>query len=86
MVPTTLIGRLAVSSTVKGQGFDEVLLMDALWRIWCHGKELGSAGAVVDAADADAIGFYKKYGFLELSGVFPKRLFLPMSTIEQMLS
>ncbi|MGB7282934.1 MAG: GNAT family N-acetyltransferase [Candidatus Acidiferrum sp.] len=81
MVPTTLIGRLAVSAAFRGQGHGETLLMDALYRILQHSKELAFAGAIVDAIDDAAIAFYKKYGFLELPNV-PRRLFLPMGTIE----
>lgn len=81
MVPTTLIGRLAVSIAFRGQGHGETLLMDALFRILRHSKELASAGAIVDALDSAAASFYKKYGFLELPNV-PRRLFLPLGTIE----
>jgi len=81
MVPTTLIGRLAVSSAFRGQGHGETLLMDALYRICQHGRELASAGAVVDAIDGAAVAFYQRYGFLELPKV-PRRLFLPMGTIQ----
>ena len=81
MVPATLIGRLAVSTAFRGQRHGETLLMDALNRILSHSKELASAGAIVDAIDDAAVAFYKKYGFLELPNV-PRRLFLPMGTIE----
>jgi ribosomal protein S18 acetylase RimI-like enzyme len=81
MVPTTLIGRLAVSSVFRGQGHGEMLLMDALYRICQHSRELASVGAVVDAIDSAAVAFYQKYGFLELPKV-PRRLFLPMGTIK----
>jgi len=83
LVPTTLIGRLAVSSAFRGQDQGETLLMDALYRIHKHSREVASAGVIVDAIDAAAVGFYKKYGFLELPKV-PKRLFLPMGTIAQL--
>jgi ribosomal protein S18 acetylase RimI-like enzyme len=83
MVPTTLIGRLAVNSGFRGQGHGETLLMDALYRICQHGRELASTGAVVDAIDAAAVAFYQRYGFLELPKV-PRRLFLPMGTINQL--
>jgi len=83
MVPTTLSGRLAVSSAFRGQGHGETLLMDALYRIHQHGREVASAGAVVDAIDAAAVAFYQGYGFLELPKV-PRRLFLPMGTIAQL--
>jgi ribosomal protein S18 acetylase RimI-like enzyme len=80
MVPTTLIGRLAVSTAFRGQRHGETLLTDALNRILQHSKELASAGAIVDAIDDAAIAFYKKYGFLELPNA-SRRLFLPMGTI-----
>ena len=81
LVPSTLIGRLAVSTAFRGQGHGETLLMDALFRILQHAKEIASAGAIVEAIDASAVAFYKKYGFIELPGVY-RRLFMPMGTIE----
>jgi predicted GNAT family N-acyltransferase len=83
LVPTTLIGRLAVSTAFRGQGHGETLLMDALHRILQHCGEVASAGVIVDAKDADAVSFYKKYGFLGLPNV-EKRLFLPMGTVEEL--
>ena len=83
MVPTTLIGRLAVSTAFRGQGHGETLLMDALHRILQHSGEVASAGVIVDAKNAAAVSFYKKYGFLELPDV-ERRLFLPMGTVEEL--
>jgi len=81
MVPTPLIGRLAVSTAFRGQRHGETLLMDALNRILHHSKGLASAGVIVDAIDDAAVAFYKKYGFLEIPNV-PRRLFLPIGTID----
>lgn len=83
VVPATLLGRLAVSSAFRGQGFGAMLLMDALSRALTHGRELASTGVIVDAKDSAAFSFYKKYGFLELPNV-ERRLFLPMGTVEQL--
>lgn len=83
VVPATLLGRLAVSTAFRGQGLGAMLLMDALYRSLRHSRELASAGVVVDAKDAAALAFYKKYGFLELPKV-ERRLFLPMGTVEQL--
>lgn len=83
MVPTTLIGRLAISSAYRGRGLGEMLLMDALHRIHRHSKEFASAGTIVDAIDKAAVAFYREYGFLDFPGV-PGRLFLPMGTIENL--
>ena len=82
-VPATLLGRLAVSEDFRGQRLGERLLMDALYRSFQGSKLLASAAVVVDAKDNSAVAFYRKYGFLGLPKV-PKRLFLPMSTIEDL--
>ena len=83
MVPVTLIGRLAVSIDFRGQGHGETLVMDALLRILQHRQEVASAGVIVDAKDADAVSFYKKYGFLQLPDV-ERKLFLPMGTVAEL--
>ena len=83
VVPATLLGRLAVSTAFRGQGLGAMLLMDALYRSLQHSKELASAGVVVDAKDAAALAFYRKYGFLDLPNV-EWRLFLPMGTVERL--
>jgi len=83
IVPATLIGRLAISTMFRGQGFGEVLLMDALHRSLLLSKQIASAAVVVDAKDDRAMSFYRKYGFLELPSI-PGRLFLPMATVERL--
>ena len=83
VVPATLLGRLAVSTAFRGQGLGATLLMDALYRSLRHSRQMASAGVIVDAKDAAALAFYKKYGFLELPRV-ERRLFLPLGTVEQM--
>jgi ribosomal protein S18 acetylase RimI-like enzyme len=83
VVAATLLGHLAVSMAFRGQGLGAMLLMDALYRALVHSRELASAGVVVDAKDAAALAFYKKYGFLELPKI-DRRLFLPMGTVERL--
>lgn len=82
MVSTTLVGRLAVSTEFRGQGLGERLLMDALYRSLESSKQVASAAVVVDAKDASAEAFYKKYGFIDLPHI-TRRLFLPMGTVEE---
>ena len=84
-VPATLIGRLAVSNEFRGQGLGELLLMDALNRCLSGSKQVASAAVIVDAKDDGGAAFYQKYGFIELPKT-PKRLFLPMVTIEKLFS
>ena len=83
IVPATLLGRLAVSSAFRGQGHGATLLMDALYRTLHHSREVTSAGVIVNAKDAAALAFYKKYGFLELPRI-EQRLFLPMGTVVEL--
>jgi predicted GNAT family N-acyltransferase len=80
ILPATLIGRLAVSLTFRGQGHGVTLLMDALYRSFRSSQEVASSGVIVDAKDSAAFSFYRKYGFLELPRI-ERRLFLPMRTI-----
>jgi ribosomal protein S18 acetylase RimI-like enzyme len=53
-----------------------------LYRTLHHSREVVSVG-VVDAKDASALAFYKKYGFLELPRI-ERRLFLPMGTVAKL--
>lgn len=81
-LPVTLLGRLAVDKSVAGQGFGQLLLMDALKRSYdVSNSEIGSMAIVVDPIDEQAIRFYDKYGFILLpdSG----KMFLQMKTISE---
>lgn len=79
-LPATLLGRLAIDNSYKGQKLGELLLMDALKR--SYNTSLGSVGSmavIADPIDDEAINFYKKYGFILLpdSG----KMFISMETI-----
>lgn len=82
-LPATLLGRLARSTAFKGRGVGELLLMGALKRALDQSRSVASTAVVVDAKDEQAKAFYLEYGFIELPD-HPNRLFLPMTTIEQM--
>lgn len=84
-VPATLLGRLAVSGEFRGQGLGEHLLMDALSRSLETSRKVPSAAVIVDAKDENSAEFYRKYGFLDLPRI-ANRLFLPMKTVEKLLS
>ena len=79
-VPTTLLGRLAVSKDFRGQGFGDLLLLDALKRALMGTGQVASAAVVVDAKDAAARSFYEYHDFLPLPAQ-PTRLLYPMKTI-----
>jgi ribosomal protein S18 acetylase RimI-like enzyme len=82
-VPATLMGRLAVDRSLRGRGAGEYLLMDALRRALAASREVASVAVVVDAKDDNAVSFYRRYGFVSFPDQ-PRRLFLPMTVIEQL--
>jgi predicted GNAT family N-acyltransferase len=84
-LPATLLGRLAVSASFKGQKLGEILLISALKRALDQSKSVASMAVVVDAKDENAKAFYQKYGFIEMPG-HHNRLFLPMATVEQVFA
>lgn len=79
-LPVTLLGRLAVDQSRKGQGMGELLLMDALLRSLDAANEIAAMAVVVDVKDAAAAAFYEHFGFIPLQRR-PMRLFLPMKTV-----
>lgn len=85
LVPATLLARLAIDSGYRGRGLGEFLLLHALEKSLAHSKQIASAAVVVDAKDEAARNFYLKHQFIELPDQ-PKRLFLPMKTVEKLLS
>ncbi|WP_417252609.1 GNAT family N-acetyltransferase [Castellaniella sp.] len=82
-VPSVLLGRLAVDRDAQGAGLGEFLLMDAMYRTLLATQVMAVHAMVVDAKNASAAKFYRKYGFI----AFPnntQRLFLPVATIRQL--
>ena len=80
--PATLLGRLAVSSSYRGQSLGRLLLMDALHRSWGNTSEVASVGVVVEALDDSALAFHLHHEFQPLRD-HPDKLFLAMATIER---
>jgi GNAT superfamily N-acetyltransferase len=81
-LPVTLLGRMAVSESVRGQGLGEFILMHALERALLGSRQVASWAVVVDAKE-NARDFYLRYEFLPLPSR-PGRLFLPMKTIDKL--
>lgn len=84
LVPATLIGRLAVAGSYRGLRLGERLVIDALSRSLTASRSVGSTAVIVDAKQAEVVGFYKRYGFIPFLDQ-PQHLFLPMKTIAQLL-
>jgi predicted GNAT family N-acyltransferase len=82
LLPATLLGRLAVSTSCRGAGLGRFLLMDVLLRSLRNTSQVASVGVVVEAMNDNARQFYLHYEFQSLAD-HPARLFLPMATIEK---
>jgi len=82
-IPATLLGRLARSAELRGQGIGGVLLANALKRALQNSAQVASWAVIVDAIDEEAAEFYKHYGFIPFPNQ-PSHLFLPMNSIQKM--
>tara|TARA_R110000823_G_scaffold276838_1_gene395449 strand:+ start:337 stop:834 length:498 start_codon:yes stop_codon:yes gene_type:complete len=79
-LPTILLGRLAVDKNFKGNGYGELILIDALNRCVEISHNLGTLAIVVDPIDEKAEAFYTKYGFILIPDT--GKMFIPIKTIE----
>jgi GNAT superfamily N-acetyltransferase len=84
-VPATLLGRLAVNTSYRGQGYGRLLLLDALHRAVRGSMEIASALIVVDAKDEGAAEFYRTFEFQEL-GDEPGRFFVPVADVAELFT
>lgn len=80
LLPATLLGRLAIGGTRRGQDLGRFLLMDALHRSWRNTSQVASVGVVAEALDEIAGSFYRHHEFAPLQN-HPNKLFLAMVTI-----
>ena len=77
VVPTMLIGRLAVAASHQGKQLGRALIADAVTRIDQLG--IGAFALIVDAKNERAKKFYEMNGFMPLPDE-ERRLWLPMET------
>ena len=76
-IPAVRIGRLAAAERHRGEGLGELLLQNAVKRILLARGTLGVYAVVVEAKDARAEAFYRKYGF-RLCDAESRQLYLPL--------
>lgn len=81
-LPAVRIGRLAVDTKFRGQGFGRLLLWDAATR--ALRAEQANFTLLVDAKDDAAVAFYRHYGFTPFTTA-PRVLFLPLATAAKIL-
>jgi ribosomal protein S18 acetylase RimI-like enzyme len=82
-LPTVLLGRLAIDKSLQGQGYGEIMLIDALKRCFEISESLGTIAIVIDPIDEKAQGFYERYGFIQLPN--SGKMFLPMKTVQTLI-
>jgi ribosomal protein S18 acetylase RimI-like enzyme len=77
VIPSMLIGRLAVATKYQGQELGRALVADAAIRT--DGFKIGAFALIVDAKDDRAVAFYEANGFAMIPDE-TRRLFLPIAT------
>ena len=82
-VPAVVIGRLAVDLRYRGRRLGEFLLLDAIRRVARASIAIAVYAIVVDAKNDRARAFYERYGFIPFPSA-PRRLFLPIQTLENL--
>jgi GNAT superfamily N-acetyltransferase len=83
-VPVFRLGRLAVSVGYQGRGLGGDLLLAAGERALAVAEQVGGVGLAIDAKDARAAAWYRRFGALPLVDD-PLKLLLPLETIEATL-
>jgi len=83
-VPGVKLARLAVSIDSQRKGIGGILMIEAMQRAVSVAENAGGIGLFVDAKDENARNYYLRYGFVILEDA-SLQLFLPLSTIQQML-
>lgn len=83
-VPGYLLARLAVHTNLRGLGYGEQVLVDALSRAASAAKAGGGRLVMVDSLDDAAVSFYRHYDFTPVKGN-PRRLVLKMASVRRLL-
>lgn len=84
-VPVILLARLAVDRRFHGRGLGSELLRDAMLRTMTAADIAGLRAIIVDAKDAGAKSFYRRFGFEPFPGD-PMRLALITKDIRRLIS
>jgi len=77
-VPCFRLGRLAVQQHLQGQGIGRYLLGCAVDRCLQARKNVAAYALLVDAKSANAVGFYRHYGFMPCRDN-PNTLYFPLN-------
>lgn len=78
-IPAILLAKVALRRDLQGRGLGSELLVRAIEVIVEAARSAGGKLIVVDAVDADAVGFYEAHDFQSLPGN-ERRLVIKLST------
>lgn len=81
-VPVTLLGRLAIDKSVKGNKLGEAALIHAIRNTIVASNIVASVALVVDPLNDGAAKFYKKYGFIQLES---GKMFASLKSLKHLL-
>ena len=80
-IPVVVLGRLAVDSSINGQGFGRALIRDACLRVMQAADTIGIRGMTVQALSEEAKLFYEHLGF-EPSPIDPRLLMITLADLQ----
>jgi GNAT superfamily N-acetyltransferase len=83
-VPAILLAKLALATSLQGQGLGRELLIRALTTVVGATRVAGGKVVVVDAVDETAAAFYEAHDFAAVPGN-PRRLVMKLSTVAKAL-
>ncbi len=81
-IPAILLAKLALDTSLQGQGLGAELMVHALTTIVTAARAAGGRVVVVDAIDENAASFYRAHDFKPSPGD-PRRLIMKLSTVAQ---
>ncbi len=82
-VSGVIISRLAVDQQYQKKGYGEMMLVDALHRIYDSNQEKNPFTIIANVINKNAIQFYKKYGFTSFIHQ-EDMLYLPMKMVDSL--
>jgi GNAT superfamily N-acetyltransferase len=83
-IPVVLLARLAVDTSLQGQGIGRALLRDAALRVLQAAELVGIRGMIVHALDGEAKAFYERLGF-DVSPIEPMTFMITVADLSESL-
>ncbi|MBI3706426.1 MAG: GNAT family N-acetyltransferase [Proteobacteria bacterium] len=84
-VPLLLIARLAVDEAYRGRGLGGALLADARRRCLAAADIAGARAVIAHAIDDDAVGFYRRHGFVP-APLGERVMLIPIETVRALFA